>query len=288
MQMGIDERRIVFGLQLDPAYDPLECVLKEEKYVITSVDRYLNINNGKYNYRAKNTKEFEACVREIYMKKFPIIEIIKNFPVNPLSSRFGIEHGTPIDRVYIERFLQNNSDKIHGDVAEFAVDTYTKRYGSDITSSYIFHVNGWGDNALSVDLSTGEGVCDNMLDCLICTQTIQFIYDLSSVMHNISRLLKPNGCALITVHGISQISLYDYRNWGEYWRFTPLSLGKLFDTEMLDVYVESYGNVKTSVAMLYGLCAEDIEQNDFDYNDEQYPLIISCVIRKKSSITSFK
>lgn len=130
-----------------------------------------------------------------------------------------------------------------------------------------------GKNCIKGNLETGEGIAENSIDCFICTQTIQFIYDVHSVVRNIHRMLKPGGTALVTAHCLGQISLYDYHNWGEYWRFTDISMRRLF-AEIFDenkVTVKLWGNIKTAIAFQYGLCAENLHEADFVFHDEQYP-----------------
>src|SRR5436190_22347723 len=45
----------------------------------------------------------------------------------PLSRLFGLDRGQPIDRFYIERFLQAKSDLIRGHVLEVGGRDYTER-----------------------------------------------------------------------------------------------------------------------------------------------------------------
>ena len=86
---------------------------------------------------------------------------------------------------------------------------------------------------------------------------------------------------MLTAHGISQISKNDYENWGEYWRFTKKSMEILMEEAFPKefVKVETWGNVKTSIGFLYGLCEDDLKEEDYGYNDEQYPLVVTvkCV-----------
>lgn len=86
--------------------------------------------------------------------------------------------------------------------------------------------------------------------------------------------------ALITVPGITQISMYDYRNWGQYWSFTKQSALKMCKKYFEDIKIEIYGNVKTSIAFLYGIPAESLDISDFDYNDEQYQMVIGMKVKK--------
>ena len=87
------------------------------------------------------------------------------------------------------------------------------------------------------------------------------------------KLLRDGGVFLGTVSGNSEISRYDMDRWGDYWRFTNLSLKKLF-TEYFreeNITIQTYGNVFAANAFLQGLALEDIEdksllnENDPDY-----------------------
>ncbi len=280
---GVDENRILFGTNILPAYDPFEELLNEHGGYIKTINGNLVIVWDEKEHIFSSQEDLEIIIHNLFKAQKPEIELISKLPRNPISRRFGVEFGKPIDRWYIEQFLQSNKDKIHGSVAEFADDRYTKRFGENIKHSYIMHVNGWGENVIKANLVTGEGITDGFLDCMICTQTIQCIFDIDEVVKNIVRSLKKGGYALITAHGITQISLYDYRNWGEYWRFTPMALEKLFisNCDDAEVSIHAYGNVKTAIAMLYGLCAEDLSSEDFAYNDEQFPVIIAVTVKKK-------
>ena len=87
---------------------------------------------------------------------------------------------------------------------------------------------------------------------------------------------------MLTASAISQISLYDYKNWGEYWRFTDQSMKKLlaevFDESQIEVY--SYGNMKAAMAFLFGVCQEEMNLADLEYYDEQFPMIVAAIARK--------
>ena len=47
-----------------------------------------------------------------------------------------------------------------------------------------------------------------------------------------------------------------------------------------NVEVNSYGNVKAATAYLYGLPAECLTKEELNYNDKQFPFIISAKVRK--------
>lgn len=282
VSLHVQESRILFGTELLPYYDETESIFSDLKMRLTVQNQRIVLQNDQNKYTCADEKSYKKILRELYKNRNPYIKLIAGMPLRPVSKRFGYEIGTPIDRYYIEKFLAEHQKYIHGSVMEIAEDRYATRFGMAISESYILHVNGWGKNVIKGNLATGEGIQENMVDCLICTQTIQCIYDISAVAENIYKMLKPGGTALITAHGISQLSMYDYQNWGEYWRFTKLSAQQLFENyfEKDKVSVYSYGNMKTAIAFMYGICLEEMDVSDLEYEDEQYPLVLGIFVRK--------
>jgi glycosyltransferase involved in cell wall biosynthesis/SAM-dependent methyltransferase len=196
----------------------------------------------------------------------------------PFSRDFGYERGTPVDRYYIERFLATHQGDVRGNVLEVADDTYTKRFGgSRVSSSDILHVAPGDPRATIVaDLSDAGHIPDASFDCAIVTQTLQVVYDVPAVVRTLYRILRPGGVALVTVPGISQISRYDMDRWGYYWSFTSLSLRKLFATSFpeANILTESFGNVLTATAFLYGLAWEELRRGELEHRDPDYEVII--------------
>ena len=146
-------------------------------------------------------------------------------PDEPVSRTFGFERGKPVDRWYIERFLAEHSADVRGRVLEVAESTYTGWYGGDdvTRSDVLYAAEGNPDATVVGDLTTGAGIPEAAYDCFICTQTLQFIYDVRAAVAGTRALLAPGGVLLATVPGISQISREDMRDWGDWWRFTAKS-----------------------------------------------------------------
>jgi len=199
--------------------------------------------------------------------------------LQPVSRVFGFDRGQCIDRYYIENFLARYAQDIHGSVLEVANNAYTMRYGgARVTQSDVLHVKEDNPRATIVaDLSSSNSIPSNNFDCIIFTQTLQFIYDSRAAVLTLHRILKPGGVLLATMAGISQISRYDMDRWGDYWRFTSLSARRLFEKVFLpaDVTVRSYGNVLTANAFLHGLATEELRQQELDYDDPDYELLIT-------------
>src|ERR671938_382497 len=122
--------------------------------------------------------------------------------VNPISRQFGYDRGHPIDRFYMEDFLLAHSDDIHGRVLEIADNEYTKQYGGErVTQSDVLHVKGSPQATIVADLTSAANVPSDSFDCMILTQTLQYIYDLHAAIATIHRLLKPGGVVLATFPG---------------------------------------------------------------------------------------
>ncbi len=283
ISLGIEDKRILFGISLEPYYDEIEKKFGEQRVEVYSENKKLVLKIGSKNkYCFENEGEYKRIIREIQQELDLSIRMFSDMPLRPLSRRCGVERGTPIDRYYIEKFIASNQKCIRGITMEVADNYYTKKFGLNVEKSLTMHVEGWGKDVIQINLETGKGVLDNSIECFICTQTIQMIYDIKAAVYNIYRMLKPGGIALITIAGIAGLSLYDYYNWGEYWRGTPKAIKKLFEEifEEDNIKIVSYGNVKTTIAFLYGMCIEDLRENDFLYDDEQFPLLLGCVVRK--------
>ena len=150
--------------------------------------------------------------------------------LKPISSDWGMERGMPIDRFYIERFLTLNSMDIEGHVLEIGNDQYTRKFGENrVIHSDVLHVSEQRSRVTIVgDLTDAGHIQSNYFDCIILTQTLQFIYDVPAALKTIYRILKSGGVALVTVPGISNISRYDMDRWGHYWSFTTKSVQCLF------------------------------------------------------------
>ena len=203
----------------------------------------------------------------------------------PVSIVFGLDRGSPIDRFYIEFFLEKYKKYIIGNVLEIADNTYTKKFGQDTNiNSFILDYSGASNskNIINLDLINTESVPENKFDCIICTQTLNFIFDFNKAIDSLHKMLKINGTALVTVAGISQVSKYDADRWGDFWRFNPMGIEKCFINKFGKSNVDSYvyGNNYSATMFLNGFCLEECNINKLLYSDENYPLIIAIKITK--------
>jgi len=199
--------------------------------------------------------------------------------LKPISNDWGFDRGLPIDRYFVEKFLTENCGDIKGNVLEFKEDLYSTRFGSTrIVNCNIVHpVIGNKKATIVADITQKNSLPESHYDCIICTQTLQFIYDINTALTTLFSSLKPGGILLATVSGISKISREDMEQWGHYWQFTSLSIKKLFLRHFSEdtLTIKTYGNVKSSTAFLYGLASDDLSEKDLIYHDPDYELVIT-------------
>lgn len=196
----------------------------------------------------------------------------------PFDKNWGGGRGQIIDRYYIERFLEENANDVRGHVLDFFDDAYARQFGGvNVTKVDVLHLTPENPRATIIaDLSDGSKIPSDTFDCIICTQVILFVFDLPAAIKTLYRILKPGGVVLITSPGIQKISRGDMEMSGEYWRFTTLSLRRLFEEEFPCgcVQVKASGNVLAATAFLCGLAVEDLRRNDLDYHDPNFPVSI--------------
>ncbi len=203
--------------------------------------------------------------------------------VKPVADNFGFIRGMPVDRYYIEKFLSENKKHIQGRVLEIAESLYSKKFDSGVEEFETFGtVDSNSGATITGDLTDSATLPESSIDCFICTQTFNFIYEVKKAVQGSYRLLKPGGVMLVTVAGVCQVSRYDMDRWGDYWRFTDLSLRKIFSEVFTEenIMVNTYGNVLSATALLQGISSEELTSEELDVTDKNYQVVISIIAKK--------
>jgi SAM-dependent methyltransferase len=199
----------------------------------------------------------------------------------PLSDEWGRDRGTPIDRYYIERFIDRERACIRGRVLEVLDSAYTQRFGRDVERSDVLDIDPTNREAtLVADLAAADAIASASFDCVILTQTLQYVYDLRSAVQHLYRMLAPGGVVLCTLPSVSRIARRCLET--EYWRFTGASARSLFEGSFREgaVDVETHGNVLTSIAFLAGLAAEELSDRELVDTDPFFPSVVSVRARR--------
>jgi len=200
----------------------------------------------------------------------------------PISRHFGYDRGTPIDRYYIENFLDRHGGDILGRVLEIGDDTYSRRFGSRIERQDVLHIDPQAPGAtITGDLSQTGLLPHDAFDCMIVTQTLHLIYDVAASVRELHRGLKPGGVLLVTLPGVASVDRGEFADtW--YWSMTAKSVGRLFGDVFgpENISVGVHGNVYAATCFLQGLALEEINQSWLDKFDPGYPMIVTVRARR--------
>jgi SAM-dependent methyltransferase len=200
----------------------------------------------------------------------------------PVSPYYGYDRGKPVDRVYIDRFLEENTADIRGRVLEVHDARYTNAYGGGrVEGSDVLDIDESNAEATIVaDLGEPESLPADRFDCVIVTQTLQYVDPPATGLANLARALAADGVALVTVPCASRID----PSWPSFdrWRFTPTGLELLLrrSADWAELEVRGYGNVLACVAFLYGIAAEELSEEELADHDEDFPLVACARARK--------
>jgi hypothetical protein len=242
----------------------------------------MNNNNSKLIDMVRVARGF--VVRNILKPKssyFLFREPKRN--VDPISIVYGFDRGYPLDRYYIDSFMEDNKDAIKGKVLEVTDRRYTKQFGGDkVTQSDALDINVNNKEAnIYGDLRDVKEIESNTYDCFIVTQTYVMIDDYEAAIRESFRILKPGGTLLVTMPCLSPC--WNLKN--HHWRFTGASseyiFGKYVKPENLEV--KTYGNALAGQAFWVGMSQQDLTKEELDYNDPFFPIVVTIKAIKDKS-----
>ncbi|TSC88167.1 MAG: methyltransferase [Microgenomates group bacterium Gr01-1014_16] len=194
--------------------------------------------------------------------------------VRPLSSKFGFDRGTPIDRYWIESFLSKHHQDIQGRCLEVTDSKYTTQFGQHIIKSDILDINPKNKLAtIHGDLRHLPKVKSNTYDCIILTQVLGLIDDYESAIGECRRILKPEGILLVTMASLCP-TFYEE---GSFWRLTTASAKFVFKKyfKPQNLLIQGYGNILTGQCFWVGMCQEELTKKELEYYDPSYTCLVS-------------
>jgi len=195
----------------------------------------------------------------------------------PIDPHWGAGRGTPVDRVYIERFLERHRADIRGRALEVKSPRYLDRFGDRVEHVEILDLDASNPHATIVaDLQRGSEIESDAYDCAILTQVLHYVFDVPAALRTLYRILAPEGVLLATVPGITRLPFHEAERNTDWWRFTAASAQRLagdaFGRESVEV--ETFGNVLSASSLLYGLAAEDLRASELAACDPAYEVTI--------------
>jgi SAM-dependent methyltransferase len=204
--------------------------------------------------------------------------------LHPVSNVFGYDRGRPIDRYYIESFLREHASLTHGHVLEVGDDSYSRQFGADkIQKQDVLHVVPEFPGATIIaDIAHAPQIPSDTFDCIIFTQTLQYVFDPHAGISTLWRILKAGGTVLATVPGMSRILRDQADKESDCWRFTEYSIKRLFAESFgSEFMVQTYGNVLSAIAFMEGLATFELRKEELEYHDPDYQIVIAVRATKK-------
>jgi SAM-dependent methyltransferase len=204
--------------------------------------------------------------------------------MSPIDDNFGWDRGTAIDRHYIEGFLGGHAADIGGRVLEIGENLYTRRFGgARVERSEILSVESNPKATYVGDLANGDVLPEAVFDCIILTQTLQYVFEPRAAIATVFRALKPGGVLLLTVPSVR--SQTDGAAWGAtwYWWFTSAAIRRLLEEFFAPdaITVNSYGNIFVATAFHFGIALEELRSNELETVDPMFPVIVAARATKR-------
>ncbi len=205
----------------------------------------------------------------------------------PIERDFGSNRGKPLDRYYIEEFIEKNRSIIRGKVLEIGDDRYSKKYLDNSQINVLRgknnrnYINHEGD---LLDFNSLKSI--GKFDTLILTNVINFIYEYDIAIKNIAKLITKDGKCLFSVSGLSGLSKFDNERWGDYWRFSEKSLYLSLKKHFHNVEIDYFGNASVAAASILGIVTEDLPESTLKIKDYDYPVIIVAIASQSKYINN--
>jgi len=199
----------------------------------------------------------------------------------PFSEHYGFDRGTPIDRYYVLKFLQNYRQYITGVVLEIQSTAYTTVCGHAVRLSESTDIDPQHGTTYVCDLIQSESVLtSNTYDCFLLPNTLNHLKDVTASLRHALRVVRPGGVVLATAPTLTPLT----PDFSEYRRFTTMGLRDLVEQARFDCEfsIESFGNVLAANAALMGIAAEELTSAELDVNDSRYPVLITLLCKKSA------
>lgn len=201
-----------------------------------------------------------------------------------ISNCWGTDRGKPVDRPYIEEFIQRHSADIKGHVLEVKDPVYSNLFGGPgVERVDVVDIDRSNPGAtLYADLQHAPQLPSATYDCVVLTQVLPVVFDLHGIVDTVHRILKPGGVVLLTAPGPFSPPFAGDEYEKFYWAFYPLTIRTLLQRRFPreDIHVEARGNLATCAAFIAGLSQQDLTDADYATDDEHYPLIVAARARK--------
>jgi SAM-dependent methyltransferase len=192
----------------------------------------------------------------------------------PVDAAFGFLRGTPIDRYYLQRFIDTIRAHVTGHAVELGGTGGDLAYrGFPGVTSYS-NVDLYQRPGVTIvgDVHDAALIAPASADAIVAFNVLEHCLEPWVVVENMRRWLRPGGQAFCMVPNAQRI----HESPRDYWRPTPGGLGSMFRAYARHELFR-YGNPASLIASYLGISAEELREDELDTMHPDYP-VVTCVI----------
>jgi SAM-dependent methyltransferase len=196
---------------------------------------------------------------------------------HPLCQTYGcLRGGTPVDRYYLDRFIELIRPDVQGNVLEIG-GSLDNRQNYQLVHADAYRTLDYPELADDIvgDAADPEVVAEHSFDCILAFNVLEHCEKPQAVIDNMHRWLKPGGIAMVLVPTAQKLHAAPK----DYWRPLPDALESMFKAyKRCDLHI--YGTLTAVIANLHGISAEELSESELlDYHPD-YP-VVSCATAVK-------
>ncbi|MBD2666452.1 putative methyltransferase [Richelia sinica FACHB-800] len=224
------------------------------------------------------------CQLVIYLAKIGLLSIA-TYTINwgdlkksvPICQAFGITRGKPVDRYYLNQFIQEIKNQIVGNILEIGgtpkdKDFYEVNPG---TSYQVMNI----EPGLGIDI-VGDAhdvsiIQPASFDSIVIFNVLEHCYAPWQVVENIYTWLKPGGKCFAMVPNAVRLHATPV----DYWRPLPDAFAWMFrNFSQQKLYI--YGNPISVIASYHGIAVEELTSAELDAFHPDFP-VATCIVAQK-------
>ena len=197
----------------------------------------------------------------------------------PFCPEYGYTRGEPIDRYYLNKFIEEIRDDVVGNTLEIGGNRLNRRlYNFMRTTSYrALDLSGGAGVDIIGDAHDSHIVPYNSLDSIIIFNVLEHCERPWVVVENIYNWLKDGGKVFCVVPNAQRV----HKTPKDFWRPLPDAMDSLFAKFLIRKSI-SYGNPIATVGSMMGIAAEELSSEELDSVNNEYP-VVTCVFAQKAA-----
>lgn len=195
----------------------------------------------------------------------------------PICQAFGLTRGKPVDRYYLNKFIQEIKPQIAGKILEIGGIAKDKDfYEVNLGSSYqIMNIEPGSGIDIVGDAHNVSIIKPESFDSIISFNVLEHCYAPWQVVENIYTWLKPGGKCFVMVPSAVRLHATPM----DYWRPLPDAFAWMFrNFSQQKLYV--YGSPITVIASYHGIATEELTTEELEAFHPDFP-VATCIVAQK-------